>query len=168
MFVTVLQIVGGVLGVASSILGFISFWRDRIKHRTWYIVGAIFFGATATYLYTTIEERRHSAEISQLQEQALRRDASVVSDAIVITGWEEVGDYVGYLTQLTGFYQRHSEQYQNEHATYARQLQEWQDYLKKARDAGKTLYSMDWSGLKGLVTSGRDHLKRIARGENSQ
>jgi hypothetical protein len=164
----ILQVVGSVLAIAASALGVISFWRDRIRHRTWFILGAIFFGAAATYLYATIEERRHSAEIKQLQEQALRRDASVVSDSIVISGWEGVGDYVGHLTQLTGFYKRHSDQYHDEYSTYARQLQEWQDYLKKARDSGKTPYSTDWEGLRGLVTSGRDHLKRIARAENSQ
>lgn len=31
-----------------------------------------------------------------------------------------------------------------------------------ARESGKTLYSADWASLKGLVTSGRDHLRRIA------
>lgn len=159
-----LQVVGGVLGIASAVLGVISFWRDRIKHRTWYIIGAIFIGSAAIYLYTTVEERQHEIEISKLKDQTIRRDASVVSDAIVITGWEEIGDYVGYLAQITGFYQRHAVEYESEYATYARQLQEWQDYLKKARDAGKMLYSTDWNGLRGLVTSGEDHLERIARG----
>lgn len=162
MFLTILQTIGGVLGIASGILGVVSFWRDRIKHRSMLIVAALLMGGTALLLYTHVEKRQNEAEVQALREEALRRDAAVVSESIVISGWEDVGDFVGYLTQITGFYQRHLEQYQSEYTTYARQLQEWQDHLKRLRETGKTLYSSDWDGLKGLVKSGEDHLGRIA------
>lgn len=158
-----LQFIGLVLGIASSILGVISFWRDKIVHRKYYIVGAIILGIITALLYSYTERKQHEIEVAQVKEAALQRDARVTSEGIVISGWEDTGDYVGYLSQITSFYRRHSELYQSEFETYSRQLQEWQDTLKRAREAKESLYSSDTRDLKGLVRSGKDHLTQISK-----
>ena len=128
----------------------------------WFILGAVFLGLLATYLFVDVEQRKQTAEMEAVKAQAVHNDAQTVADSIIISGWEDVGDYVGYLSQISGFYRRHVDLYQTEHETYSRQLSEWQDYLADARKAGKTVYFSDWKTLEGLVKSGADQMRQIA------
>lgn len=93
----------------------------------------------------------------------IKQDANSVAQTINITGWEETGDYVGYLSQITGFYSRHKEQFPIEYEQYKKQLDNWTNFLNKKRDTGKYLYSTDIEGLKGLVNSGDRHLEQLAK-----
>ena len=158
----IIEIIASTLGIASSILSAIAFWRDRIRHRVWFIVGSILFGVMANYIAWSASEKRQAAEIEKIEAATLRTDARTTADAIIITGWEEAGDCVGYLAQIVGFYSRHSGQYQSEYSTYTRQLKEWQDFLAINRSAGKAIYASDWENLRGLVKSGDQQLEEIA------
>jgi hypothetical protein len=105
---------------------------------------------------------------SKKYSQDLLIDAENTYRSIIITGWENDGDYLGYLVQITGFYQRHQQVFSKEYETYSRQLNEWQDYFKNKRDNDSFIYSTDLEILEGLVTSGRDHLQKISEGNNNQ
>ncbi len=95
------------------------------------------------------------------EKATLKQDAHSVAASIVISGWEETGDYVGYLSQITGFYSRHKELFPTEYEIYKKQLDDWTNYLNNHR--GKTLYSNDTEGLKGLVTSGKSQLEQLEK-----
>ena len=97
----------------------------------------------------------------------LKQDAKVIADGISITGWEKTGDYVGYLTQITGFYARHKDKFPTEYDTYKKQLDSWTKFLDSNRDKGKFVYTTDIEGLKGLVSSGDIHLEKIANSKES-
>ncbi len=161
-----IEIMSAALGVTSSILGVVSFCRDRIRHRTWFIAGAFVIGSLATYLAWQLNAERTVAEISAYRSQALKKDAETVSDAINLTGWEEVGDCVGYLAQAAGFYARHAELFPTEREAYARQLNEWQDFVKEARTRRRLLYGSDWSDLRGLVQAADNQISSIASGQS--
>jgi len=90
----------------------------------------------------------------------VREDAKQVADSIVITGWEQPGDYIGYLSQITSFYEKHQDIYPNEYGTYKRQLEEWQNFLDSKR--GESLSYSDTYGLMGLVRSGERQMEKIA------
>lgn len=163
MFTEILNIGGGVFAIAVSVLGIVSFWRDKIKHRLMWILTAFAIGFLSISLTYLVAKERNEAELRVLKEASLRKDAKIVSDAIILSGWEEPGDYIGYLTQITGFYNRHKEQYQSEFDTYSRQLQEWQDFLKDSRKRDTLLLPSDWRQLKGIVAAGRDNLVQISK-----
>lgn len=81
-------------------------------------------------------ESPHSNEANGVQ-QVIRDDAGRVADAIVISGWEDGGDFLGYLSQIAGFYKRHEAEYPTECKSYHRQLQEWQDFFAAKRDGAR-------------------------------
>ena len=93
--------------------------------------------------------------------QSIKQDAKTTADSIIISGWEDAGDYIGYLSQITGFYQRHKEIYSQEYITYNRQLEEWQNRIKDIKDGRNLVYASDLDGLKGLIIAGRNNLNNI-------
>lgn len=95
----------------------------------------------------------------------LKKDAHDVAESIIITGYEKTGDYIGYLSQLAGFYSRHKDKYPTECEYYKKQLDNWTEYLKKQRDKGNIIqaYTSDLTELQGLVSSGERHLEQIEK-----
>ena len=160
-----MELFGLLLGLIASILGIIGFWRHKISHRVWFFAGALIVGILVISLYFVLDRERNAAHVEAVKMNALRRDAETVSSAVTISGWEDAGDYVGYLSQLTGFYRRHENLYKIEYETCARQLAEWQDHLRTARQTGRTVYSSDIDGLRGVVRAGEDQLRKIAAGQ---
>lgn len=157
-----LTIVSSILGLAASVLSLVSFYRDQLRHRTLLMIITLGFATTVILLLQYVNEERRNKAIEQVQLVSLARDAKVVSDAIIISGWEYPGDYLGYLSQIVGFYKRHMERYPSEYQTYSRQLTEWQEFLKQAREEKRSLYSSDTRDLEGLVKAGRKQLSEIA------
>ncbi|EKD24082.1 MAG: hypothetical protein ACD_81C00114G0009 [uncultured bacterium] len=92
----------------------------------------------------------------------IQGEAKLIADSIVITGWEDPGDYIGYLSQISSFYQRHQDIYPAEAATYKRQLVEWQDKLQRINNSGSTIYNSDFRVLEGLVNSAQSQLRKIS------
>lgn len=99
------------------------------------------------------------------QRAEIRKEAERIAGAIIITGWEDGGDFLGHLVQIAGFYERHKVVFPTESQSYERQLREWQDFFARKRDAGEPINSTDFSDLEGLVSTARDQLRRIAREE---
>ncbi|MES2132673.1 MAG: hypothetical protein V4506_10000 [Bacteroidota bacterium] len=98
----------------------------------------------------------------------LQQDAKTVTKSIVLTGWENAGDYFGYLSQITGFYDRHKQQFPSEYNIYKKQLDSWGAYIEKNRNNDRILYSYDIADLKGLVVSGEKHLEQLADSKNDK
>ena len=119
------------------------------------LIGLILNLAWNNFQYT--EEQKTIQEDKKIKE-----DAELVSKSIVISGWESPGDYIGYLTQIVGFYKRHETRFSSEYETYSNQLTFWQDYWNRVREENKVLSVPDKDDLEGLVKSGRDHLQSIA------
>lgn len=157
-----LFVASSVLSLAASLVTIVEFFRKSLQRRGLLLALVLGLAIVAVLSWRDLEERRFEQEQSRRAAMELRYDASQVADAIVITGWEEAGDYVGYLSQITGFFGRHREQFPDEYSTYIRQLGEWQDYLQTLRSEGKTADSSEYRDLRGLVSSGRDMLRQIA------
>lgn len=92
-------------------------------------------------------------------------DARVVADTVVISGWEDGGDFIGYLSQAAGFYSRYGDQFPIQAESSKKELLSWQEELRKLRLGGNRPSSLDWADLRGLVRSYRDHLQQIAKND---
>lgn len=156
------NIIVWIISLTASILGIIQFFSGFMWKKL------VIFSIVATcsiligLLWNHTKNVQHQLEMKQQKEAILKQDAKIVSQSIIISGWEDAGDFVGYLSQIVGFLKRHNDKYDSEYQTYNRQLTEWQDNLKQQRSSGKTLYQMDWNDLRGIVRSGREQLVQIA------
>ncbi|MDR2147706.1 MAG: hypothetical protein LBE91_14730 [Tannerella sp.] len=114
--------------------------------------------------HTEQENQKISIEknTEKVKSDILRNDAKETSSAIIISGWENSGDYIGYLTQIVGFYGRHKDKYNLEYETNKIQLDDYITFFKYKRDKNEFIFSSEWDNLKGLVTSGRDNLSKIS------
>lgn len=88
-------------------------------------------------------------------DSSVQKEAGLIADSIVITGWEDTGDFLGYLSQITSFYQKHQDIYPVEYETYQRQLIEWQDKVVSLKPS-------DTGVLAGLVQSARSQLRKLS------
>lgn len=80
---------------------------------------------------------------------------------MIISGCEDLDDFIGYLSQLASFYQRRSNIYSSEAQLYKPELQHWRNYLNERRKENKPLSSSESGDLKGLVKAGRDNMLSI-------
>lgn len=138
--------------ITLSVVSFVFLFSDGWK------INEINFLNTITMTNDSLDDKKYT--------QDLLIDAENTYKSIIITGWEKDGDYLGYLTQITGFYQRHQKVFLKEYETYSRQLNEWQDYFKNKRSDDSFIYSTNLEVLEGLVTSGKDHLQKISEENN--
>jgi len=160
-------IIGSLGGVASviTILQFFGFELSQLKSRKSKMIIFIFVViSTITLLsyWYHIENETRKNNIENVKYDMLRNDANDTSSAIKISGRENLGDYIGYLTQIVGFYRRHQDAYLLEYEKYNKQLDVYIDFSKDKLDKNENVYPSQWENLKGLVTSGRDHLKKIS------
>lgn len=151
MLLDIIAIVSAIIGSTSGLITIADYWKLTRKPRRFLVAITILFAIVTTTIGYSLMERRHAEDLAKLKEQILKADAQSVSRAIMITGYEDAGDYLGYLSQIIGFYSRHSELYQNEYTTYNQQLSEWQDFLKRARESNKVLFSSHVADLRGGV-----------------
>lgn len=160
--ILIFNIAGFSIGLIASTLTIMHFFKEKFQHKVVLLIVLLITTATIVGSHLHFSEQRHQEAMKQMIKQNRTKDAETVARSIVITGWEDVGDYIGYLGQITGFYCRHQDIYQTEYGMNARALSEWQDHLKKKRENGETWRSSDYGGLKGLVKSGQDHIGQIA------
>lgn len=96
----------------------------------------------------------------------MQRSAKITSDSILITGWEETDDYLGYLTQVTSFYVTYKSFYSVEAKTYQAELDDWREYFSEKRKAKEAIFERDIALMIGLVKSSEEHLENIADKNN--
>lgn len=162
---TFIAYLSGILGIIASIIEILQFLKVlNTKHKVLILIIAFVTSMTCFGLWYTIDTRNENRRIELLKESLMKKDAKTTADAIIISGWEESGDYLGYLAQITGFYSRHKEHFQVEYETYNRQLKSWSSFFETSRNSGKYYqgYSSELSELKGLVKSGLDNLEKIS------
>ena len=159
----ILAYIGGSLGVVASIITIIQFFKPlQIKQKIALFVSVLILTTISLSSWYCIEKKNEKNNIEKIKSVFLQKDAEITSSAISITGWENHGDYIGYLTQIVGFYGRHNEIYQLEYEKNKEQLEHFTSFFNNKRDKNEFISSLDWEGLKGLVTSGKDNLKRIS------
>lgn len=146
----------------AAIISIADFFKDFIKYKVVIFILAVFLSVGTVYQFKLVQEMK-SSEIVAID---MKKSAKIVADSIVISGWEESGDYLGYLTQITGFYVRYKSFYPEEAKTYSAELSEWREYFSKKRKALESISSSEIAPLIGLVKSGEEHLEQISS-ENS-
>lgn len=162
MIIDILSVTSAVFGIPAS---FIAIWtmikgggltRMRIITYTVLLIATVF----ALVLLDQRYKQKEAEKIEYISDQNLKKDANLVANSIVITGWEDIGDYIGHLIRITGFYSRHSDKYLFEYESYKKQLEIWTNYTKNNLD--RTGGSSGLDKLKGLVDSGKSNLREIA------
>jgi hypothetical protein len=151
-----------VLAVAASILQIFSFFRERLRHKiALFIAGLALSAALVGFVWWG--EKIHAEQKSKGEiERRMLADARVVADSIVISGWEDGGDFIGYLSQAAGFYSRYKDRFPVEAETSKNELLSWQNELRRLRTGGHGSSSSDWGDLRGLVRTYRNHLNQVA------
>ena len=158
----VLAYIGGALGIIASLVTIIQFFKPlRIKYKFIIFVIVVICTTVSLRSWYQIEKKSEKNNIEKVKSDLLKKDAKITSSAILITGWENSGDYIGYLTQIVGFYGRYKETYNDEYETNKKQLEDYISFFKDKRDKNEFVYSSEWDNLKGLVTSGKDNLSKI-------
>ncbi len=168
---TTLAYISAILGIIASIIEILQFFKVlSVKNKLILFIIVAFTTTICFFIYYKIDNNRQAEEIKKVKENLLKKDAKTTADAIIITGWEDSGDYIGYLTQITGFYARHKEVYSVEFETYNRQLKSWVTFFEKNRENSQFYqgYSSELSELKGLVNAGKDNIEKIYEMEIKQ
>lgn len=159
----ILAYISGGLGIIASVITIIRFFNPlQIKQKIALFVLVLICTTISLYSWYYIEKRNEKNNIENVKSDYLRKDAEITSSAIIISGWENSGDYIGYLTQIVGFYERHKDAYHIEYETNKKQLEHFTSFFNNKRDRNESISFLEWEDLKGLVTSGRDNLIKIA------
>ena len=121
------------IGLAASILQIVSFFRERLRRKISLLIASL---ACAALLVGFVwwMEKVHAEQKNQ--QEIVRRmmvDAHVVANTIVISGWEEGGDFIGYLSQVAGFYNRYSDRFPIQAESSKKELLTWQEELRTLR-----------------------------------
>lgn len=154
-----------VLGLSSvaAILAITDFFKSFIKYKAViFILAVLLCGSLACQLQQIKDEI-----VSDVATMEMKKSAQVVADSILISGWEETGDYLGYMAQITGFYRRYESIYSVEAELYFKELSGWRDYFEEKRKTGQSFSTYDIDGLIGLVKSAEEHLVSIAKEQGS-
>lgn len=170
------QYIVPVISIASAIVTLVAFFKEKIKHNVLLLVITLMFSTAivvvwqlkqkSIYDFDLLKEKqRYEGLLLSRETENIAKDARSVADSIIITGWEDYGNYLGHLSTIVGFYKRHNDRYGEEYTNLNKQLQEWQEDLRAMRTSGKVIYSIDYQGLKGLVKSSKKYLEKV--GANS-
>lgn len=161
--VEILAIIGSIIGIVASIIQILDFFKIlKPKYKVAIFIVIAVATTTCFICWQKIDSNRENQRIENLKQNFLKEDAKQTVDGIIISGWENSGDYIGYLTQIVGFYGRHKDLYKFEYETNRKQLDSFLDYFKDKRQKNESTYTSEWEQLKGLVTSGRDNLRKIS------
>lgn len=157
--------ISGILGIIASIIEILQFFKLlKDKHKTSILILIAVSTTICFVIYYNIDKRNEIENIRKLKHQILIDDAKKTSAAIIITGWEDNGDYLGYLAQITSFYDRHQDKYKIECEIYTKILESWRKLFEENRKNNNySNYNIDISELKGLVNSGQDQLEAICK-----
>ena len=146
------------ISLVAAVIAIADFFKDFIKYKLVILVLAVLLSVNVIYLFH--ETKKQNAV--DLVASEMKKSAKVVADSILITGWEESGDYLGYLTQITGFYTRYKTFFPTEADIYSAELNDWREYFSEKRKARETIYLSEIAPLKGLVQSGEEHMENIS------
>lgn len=171
----ILEFIGPILGLTSAIVTLYAFFKNKIKHNILFLVSTLIFSSVIVIAWDSNKQKeydfellstkqKYEAQIAKVKDEILSKDAKAIADSIIITGYEDYGDYLAYLATMTGFYKRHNHKYEQEYLVLSRQLTEWQDELRDLRKSGESIDSGDYDGLKGLVKSTKDYLANVGNG----
>ncbi|MES2430198.1 MAG: hypothetical protein V4556_04620 [Bacteroidota bacterium] len=158
----ILSILSSVLGITTALVSLYSFFEgSNSRRKTILFLSVLLFTSLAIFFWIRLDNQKEKAKIETL----LKEDAHSIAESISITGWENTGEYVGYLTQLSSFYARHKDKFPTENEIYKIQLDNWVQFLKEQREKGKypQAYTSDLAELKGLVLSGERHMSQIEK-----
>lgn len=153
------EILLNAFGVFAAVLAIADFIFSKVgkgKKTLIVILASVICYFAYDKINTTIENK-----VKREQLTALKADARSVYHSIVITGWENPGDFIGYITQLTSFYQRHSDLFGFEAKTYEAELSNWRALLVGRRKEGKSLTVEEGNDIRGIVNSAKDQMLQI-------
>lgn len=146
------------ISLVAAILAIANYFKGFIKYKAVIFILATLLSASAVYQIILVQEK-NSAELIATE---MKKSAKMVADSILITGWEETGDYLGYLTQITGFYVSYQSFFPVEAKTYSNELSEWREFFSEKRKVREIIYSTEIDTLRGLVKSAEEHLEKIS------
>lgn len=159
------EVIISVFAFMAAILATADFFMSKIKinYKIMILLFAIFLGYFTYDNTINWSEKRVAAEKKAALELELIRDAKSVCESIIISGWEDPGDFLGYLSHVTSFYQRHSDIFSVEANTYAKELSDWRNYFSEKRNKRETIYGSEVNDLRGLVKAVKDNLLGIIK-----
>lgn len=160
--INILSIISSVLGITTALVAIFQYFRGtQSKNRTLVFISVLLFTTFTIFLWMKLDKDKEQLK----EEQVLKADAQSVAEAILITGYEDTGDWVGYLSQITSFYYRHQDKFLNDYEYYKTQRDNWTEFLKVERSKGNFIpgYSSELTELKGLVSSGERQLEQLAK-----
>ena len=116
--------IGGGIGIIASIITIIQFFKPlKMKQKFFLFVLVLICTTVSLSSWYYIEKGNEKNNIEKVKSDILQKDAETTSSAIIISGWENYGSYIGYLAQIVGFYERHKELYKVEYDTNKKQLE---------------------------------------------
>ena len=146
------------LSTLAAIIAIADYFKGFIRQKMVILLLAILVMVSIIFQFKHLQEK----SMLEIVAVEMRKNAKSVSDSIVISGWEDSGDYLGYLTQIAGFYNRHSDEFPTEAKLYSAELEDWRLFFSELRKSRGTASDAELEPLEGLVTSGEDHLEQIA------
>jgi len=162
-YINILAAVASVLAIGDFL-----FAKMKVPHKIIIMVLAIGCGYFA-YSYVQISSIEAAEQAKELAlENALIDDAKSVSTSIDIYGGEDAGEYLGYLSQISGFYSRHKHKFETEYKMYFSELEGWQSYFRNKRENNQTIYGSEVNDLKGLVKSADGQLEAMIQARSEK
>jgi hypothetical protein len=158
-----IALIGAAVGIIASLIEILQFLKILTnKHKVLVLTFVSLATVVCFSTWQIIDKRNEDRRIEKVKNSFVISDAKTTSASIIISGWENSGDYLGYLTQIVGFYARHKDLYKSEFESYQVQLNNFTAFFKKRREEDKYTYSSDWQELRGLATSAKEHLEKIS------
>ncbi len=160
----IIAYLSGVLGVIASLIEILQFLKIlQTKHKILILVVVSLATIICFSTWYLIDKRQEKEKIERLREAFLKEDANSVIQGIVITGYDNAGDYLSNLIIITGFYGRHKEKYNFEYETLKKEVELWRKliYNKKAKD--EHIYMSDYEELEGIVSSSKENIEQLTK-----
>lgn len=163
VLINVFAFVAAIIAIADFLLS-----NSKIGHKIIICILVAFLGYFAYDNTINWSNKKAKIEKNTALENELIKDAKSVYYTIIISGWEDTGDFLDYLSHITGFYIRHSDIFSVEAGTYEKELVDWRAYFSEKRNKRETIYGSEVNDLRGLVNAGKDNLLSIIENRKSK
>ncbi len=169
-----LEFIVPILSVASAIVTIVAFFKDKIKHNYFLLASSLVVASMVIWVWDNNKQEAYDMELLKQKQQFeatiysekeryISEDAEIVAESINVYGAQTYGKYLAHLGTIVGFYQRHKGKYESQFEKLSEQYDNWDEFFRKKRESGETIYSSDYSALEGIVKSNLDLIKNIGR-----
>ena len=162
------------LSVASAIVTLVAFFKDRTKHNYLLLASSLVVASMVIWVWDSNKQKAYDMELLKQKQQFeatiysekeryISEDAEIVAESINLYGEQTYGKYLAQLGTIVGFYQRHKQKYESQFEKLSKQYDNWDEFFRRKRESGETIYSSDFSALEGIVKSNLDLIKNIGK-----